>query len=170
MCLSSATYTITATQHREAPNVPNPSLPQVCVITAQLYHPAWKSDPTYATAWLIAALHAVYKCAQTWFVDIFFFLVSNFVFSLMHSAHSWFVHTQPQLFVYLGIFLNRTSEGYTAGGKHWVWRWSVGVLSLLFVYRSFRCSLQGREINNGYRQFERERTSPLIEILSGVLT
>lgn len=93
----------------------------------------------------------------------------NFDFALMHSARSWFMHTQPQLFVYAGIFSNRASEGYTAGGKHGVRRWSVGVLSLLFVYRSSPCALQAREINDGWRQFEEESTSPLIEIQPGFL-
>lgn len=77
--------------------------------------------------------------------------------------------TQPQLFVYVWIFSNRASEGYTAGGKHGVRRWSVGVLSLLFVYRSSACSLRAKEINDGLRQFEEESTSPLIEIEPGVL-
>lgn len=92
----------------------------------------------------------------------------------MHSAHSRFMHTQlmhtqPQLFVNVGIFSNRASEGYTAGGKHGVRRWSVGVLSLLFVYGNPPCSLQAREINDGWRQFEEESTSPLIEIQPGAL-
>lgn len=73
------------------------------------------------------------------------------------------------MFVYAGIFSNRSSEGYTAGGKHRVRRWSVGVLSLLFVYRSSSCSLHAREINDGWRQFEEESTSPLIEMQPGAL-
>lgn len=51
----------------------------------------------------------------------FFFVapyVSNFDFALMHSTRSWIMHTWPQLFVYVEIFSNRASEGYTAGGKH----------------------------------------------------
>lgn len=88
----------------------------------------------------------------------------------MHSAHAQYKHTQPQLFVYAWIFSNTASEGYTAGGKHGVRRWSVGVLSLLFVYRSARCSLQAREIHDRWRQFEEESTFPLIEIEPGVLT
>ena len=80
------------------------------------------------------------------------------------------MHTQPQLFVYAGIFSNRASEGYTAGGKHEVGRWSAGVLSLLFVYRSSPCSPRAREINDGWRQFQEEATSPLIEKQPGVLT
>lgn len=89
----------------------------------------------------------------------------------MHSTRSWLMvhaHTQPQLFVYAGIFSNRASEGYTAGGKHGVRRWSVGVLSLLFVYRSSPCALQAREINDGWRQFEEQSTS-LIEKQPGFL-
>lgn len=105
-------------------------------------------------------------------VDVFFFppICLVFNFALTHSAHSRFMHTQPQLFVYAGIFSNRASEGYTAGGKHRARRWSAGVLSLLFVYRSSPCSLHAGEINDGWRQFQEESTSPLIEIRPGVLT
>lgn len=40
----------------------------------RLCHSAVKSDPTYAPAWLIAQLHAVYKCAQTRFPQLSIFL------------------------------------------------------------------------------------------------
>lgn len=51
-----------------------------------------------------------------------------------HSVHLCLMHTRAQLFVYVEIFSNRACEGYTAAGKHWVLRWRVSVLSLLFVY------------------------------------
>lgn len=140
--------TIAVLLHHKASNGRNPSWLQAYVITAQLCHSAWKSDPTCAAAWLIARLHAVCNCAQTWFPRLllcpFFCVCLLLVFALMHSAHSRFMHTQPQLFVYAGIFSNRAREGYTFGGKHGVPRWSVGVLSLLFVYRSFPCLSSGQ--------------------------
>lgn len=87
----------------------------------------------------------------------------------MHAVCSQFLHTHPELFVYAGIFSNGASEGYTAADKHGLPRWSAAVLSLLFVYRSSVVSLQAREINDGWRQFEEESTSPLIETKPGVL-
>lgn len=57
--------------------------------------------------------------------------------SSARCIHSCLMHTQAQLFVYAGIFSNSAGEGYTAGGKHWVLRWRVRVLSLLFVYSIF---------------------------------
>lgn len=84
-------------------------------------------------------------------VDISFFPI--FLDFIPHpnppcTAHAWSLHTHSHtLFVYAVIFSNRASERYTAGGKHGVRRWSVGVLSLLFVYRSSPFSLQTTEIN-----------------------
>lgn len=45
----------------------------------------------------------------------------------------------------------------------------ASVFHLLFVYRSFLCSLRGTMINDGCRQFVKESTSPLIETLPGFL-
>lgn len=64
------------------------------------------------------------------------FIQIHFFPPCARSVHSCLIHTQTQLFVYVEIFSNRASEGYTAGGKHWDLRWRVSVLSLLFVYIS----------------------------------
>lgn len=145
---------IAALQHHKPWSIHNRSLLHT-TSTTQLCHSAWKSDPTYAAVQLIAQFHAVYTCAQTWFPQLLIFPFFPYVSRFdpppsppMHSSHSQFRHTQPHLFVYAAIFSNRASERYTAGGKHGVRRWTVGVLSLLFVYRSFPCSLQAREIND----------------------
>lgn len=94
-------------------------------------------------------------------VDISFFpLRLVWVSQSSCTVHARGPSTQPQLFVYVGIFSNTASQEYTAGGKHGVRRWSVSVPFLVFVYRSFPCFSAGqREMNDGWRLSNEESSS-----------
>jgi len=144
-----------------------PSLPQVHVITTQ----RCKVRPHIHRRLVDCPVTYCLQMCSNQFpqlsIFLFFPIFVVLYFACMHSTRSRLMHTQPQLFVYSGIFSNGVGEGYTAGGKHW-FEGGVPVfhLSCLFtgalpaLYRPQKSMMDGDNL--------RKSASLLIEIQPGV--